>query len=81
MNTRTDLIPGTVLALRFGPFRCTAVVMEVSPLGIVVAPNDDAKLVGYKAFAEAPNGTQLTNNLMHAFIGAAHLPAVETVNP
>ena len=76
MSTWQDFIPGTVISMRFGPFKATGTVMETSPLGIVVRVNDDAKLVGYDGFSEAPNGTQLTNDLMHTFIGAAHLHSV-----
>lgn len=80
-NTRPDLIPGVVIKLHAGPFVYTATVLEVHPdgLGIVVAPNDDAKLVGYGDNVTAPNGTQLTRDPMHDFIGSAHLHAVKVV--
>ena len=77
----TNFIPGNVVVLTFGPFRCTATVMEVTDVGIVVAPNDDAKLVGYQRTQYAPNGRALTNDVMHTFIGSAHLHELEVVTP
>ena len=78
--TTTNFTPGNLIRLTYGPFQCTAIVMEVNDIGMVVAPLDDAKLVGYKFVQHAPNGTQLTRDPMHDFIGAAHFPHIEVID-
>ena len=76
--TRPDIQVGCELIMRYGPFQCTAtVVARDSHGGLVIAPNDDAKLVGYSKTQTAPNGRVLTTDLTHDYIGSAHLHALE----
>ncbi len=78
-NTTADLRVGDELHQQFGPYRATATVVEVNDRGAVLAYAFNAVLVGFPAPQQAPDGTGLTQDPAHGFLGRSLWPAAEVV--
>lgn len=70
---------GTELEVMFGPYRAVAEVVELTERGAVLAYSSSALLVGYPDVATAPDGTELTHDRAHGFLGRAHFESAKVV--
>ncbi len=72
-----DLKVGDEIVQKYGPYRVTATVIEVNERGAVLSLPFNAVLEGFDEIVTAPDGTALTADLAHDFLGRAHFGAVK----
>lgn len=70
---------GTRIRTKFGPYETVAEVIEVNEVGAVLSLAPTATLVGFDSLTYAPNGTQLTEDKMHTFLGRAHFASADII--
>jgi hypothetical protein len=73
----SDLEVGDRISQQFGPYLAYGTVVEVQDHGAVIAYDYNAMLVGFPDTLAAPNGTPLTTDRAHGFIGRAHWAATK----
>lgn len=76
-----ELNKGDVIAQQTGPFRSMWRVVDIIDAGAVLKYVPGT--VNFTGFAEtslAPNGSVLTTNPDHGFLGRAHWPAAEVLS-
>lgn len=73
----TDLTVGDRIADKFGPYRATGTVIAIKEHGAVIAWDPIAVFVGYDDVTAAPNGTPLTTDRAHGWVGRALWGGVE----
>lgn len=65
-----------------GPFLAHVIVVGVVPgVGAELQYTGETELVGFPGRLTAPDGTILTTDAMHGFLGRAHWGAIEGVKP
>ena len=74
-----DLHVGDRVAEQFGPYRAYGTVVEIQDHGAVIEYDFNAVLVGFPDVLAAPNGTVLTTDRAHGFIGKAHWAGTKRV--
>jgi hypothetical protein len=74
-----ELKVGDLIVQQFGPYEATATVVEIKQQGAVLEYDALARLVGFPDTVEAPDGTQLTEDRAHGFLGRAHWAAAQVV--
>lgn len=72
----TELKVGDEIEERFGPYRAFATVVEINERGAVLEYRFLAHLVGFDNPITAPDGTPLTTDRAHGFLGRAHWAGV-----
>lgn len=74
-----ELKVGDVIVQQFGPYEAKATVIEIKPQGAVLEYEFLAHLEGFPEAISAPDGTPLTADRAHGFLGRAHWDAAEVV--
>jgi hypothetical protein len=74
-----EIKQGDRIIRRYGPYETLGTVVSVTDRGAVVALDRVAHLIGFGVPLDAPDGTQLTADPHHDFIGKAHLHGVTVV--
>lgn len=75
----TELKVGDQVAEQFGPYRAVATVVEVTDRGAVLEFPSSAVFTGFPQATFAPDGTQLTHDRTHGFLGRAHWSTAEVI--
>jgi hypothetical protein len=75
----SEIEVGTLVETNHGPYRAVAEVIEVTERGAVLAYPFNAVLVGHDECISAPDGTQLTQDKAHGFLGRAHFADAKVV--